>query len=147
MFFCYWVFGRFFHVSPLEIPFFNYRLFTVFGPKISGLGTVDIGFFDILISAIFSHDSNWETGRLTLTEKYDIVLRLDNMLTFTDLILHTRIAKINVLRYKMCNTGFFNILSCKWGIKIPGCVLYYNAIVLKCFAYKLLTTFFVKCEK
>ena len=35
-------------------PFFNYRFFTVFGPKISGSGTVDTGFFDTQISAILS---------------------------------------------------------------------------------------------
>ena len=54
----------------------------------------------------FSHDSTGKQKRLTLTEKHDIALRLDNMLTFTDLILHTRIAKINVLRTE-CATLVF----------------------------------------
>ena len=45
------------------------------------------------------------------------------MLTFTDIKLHSRIAKINLLRYVMRTLlfyyRFFDVFSCKWGVKNP----------------------------
>ena len=75
--------------------------------------------------------------RLTLTERHEIVLRLDKgypltaiakdygvkKLTFTYLIILTMTSKIYFLRSGMRNTGFFlqsgflDIFACKWGVK------------------------------
>ena len=70
------------------------------------------GCFDTQISAILAHDSHWEAETSTLTVNHEVVLRLDEgdpdplrtvyiMLTFTDIILHSRITKIIVLRHVM----------------------------------------------
>ena len=53
----FWTFfasDRFFHVSTLEIPFFNYRLFTVLVPKSQVQVQSTSGFFDTQISAILA---------------------------------------------------------------------------------------------
>ena len=85
-------------------------------------------FFDTQISAILAHDRHWQTETSDPYRNHDVVLRLDKsdvdplrtlyiMLTFTDMISHSRIAKISVLRYVMHNTVFFNVFFVQMGCK------------------------------
>ena len=57
------------------------------------------------------------TDFFSKTTHIDPTCTLDYMSTCTDLILLVRIAKINVFRYVMYNTGFFDVFPCKWGVK------------------------------
>ena len=89
------------------------------------------GFLYTKSSEILAKTTTGKQKFLTLTENHDVILRLDKgdpgslsnfyiMLTFTDVILHRIIAKVNVLRYVMRTLffliyflSFFAVFSCK----------------------------------
>ena len=65
--------------------------------------------------------ATWKQKRLTLTENHNVVLRLDNgdagplrtihiMLTFTDMILHSKIAKVKCTSVRDAYTVLFVFL-------------------------------------
>ena len=83
-----------------SIGYFHHRFFTVFGTQILGSGTVIV----FILHPDFSYFSSLGNRNLR-----------PSLLTFTDLISHTRIALCTSVRN--AQHCFFYDFSCKWGVK------------------------------